>query len=104
VGHPPLTSRHEAIDELRARLHARHDAPLARVRATFAVEVARRPTARGLTRVVLLQVSGPDSENPAETTSWPLDTRRWSGAVLEHHSLADVEEQIDQVLRRYAAR
>ena len=100
MGHPPLTSRHEAVDELRERLHARHDATLAAVGTRFSVEVARRPTSRGLTRVALLHVSQPSGEDSA---GWALDTRRWSGASVEHRTLDEVEVEINAILDRYAA-
>jgi hypothetical protein len=100
VGPSPLTSRHQAVDELRGRLHARYDAALAAVGARFSVGVARRPTSGGLTRVVFLHVR---PESGRDDSDWPLDTRRWSGALVQHHTLDEVEAEIGAALARYAA-
>jgi hypothetical protein len=101
VGPSPLTSRHQAVDDLRGRLHARYDAALEAVGTRFSVGVARRPTSSGLTRVAFLHVWPESGMDDAE---WPLDTRQWTGAMTQHHTLDEVEAEIGAVLTRYAAR
>ncbi|RHA44381.1 hypothetical protein [Cellulomonas rhizosphaerae] len=83
MGHPPLT-----FEQVRSRLHARHP------HASFTLESARRATPAGLTRTVWLRVT------PGSTTRWDLDTRRWSGARVQHRTLDEVEAEASAVLDR----
>lgn len=86
MGHPPLTPR--TFEQVRDRLHARH------ARASFTLEQARRVTAAGVTRTVWLRV-------PAGTDArWDLDTRRWSGALVRHRTLDEVEAEVSALLER----
>jgi len=83
VGHPPLT-----FEQVRSRLHARHPG------TTFTLEQARRVTAAGVTRTVWLRVP------PGSESRWDLDTRRWSGAHVQHRRLDDVEAEVSAILDR----
>ena len=92
MGHSTLS-----VEQVRSRLHARHDAALAATGARFTVETARRATPVGLTRTVWLRVT------PGPRARWDLDTRSWRGARVEHRTWGDVEAEISAVLDRVAA-
>lgn len=86
------------LEGLIAQLSARFDEPLADKGVRFRLRTTRRPTVRGIRRVLLLSVWPADGFDNFE---WPSSERGWLGGTRELLPTELLEANVSATLARY---